>query len=81
MHLIPFFVLQDGSPLEATQVRNVLRKLIKLLNLNEKLYDTHLLRIGRSSDLFKQGFSIDTIKKLGCWKSNAVYTYIKTHVL
>ena len=72
-----FFVFQDKTPVKPTHVRRVLRKAIKSTGLNPFLYDTHSLRIGRTSDLLRLKYSIDTIKKLGCWKSNAVFRYLK----
>ena len=32
---------------------------------------------GWLSDLLKMGFTVETIKKLGRWRSNAVYAYLK----
>ena len=43
-----FFIHRDGSPLNSHQVRRVLRKLLKNLNLNPKYYGTHSFRIGQS---------------------------------
>ena len=72
-----FFVHQDGSPVTPAEVRNLLRQIITNLGLDAGLYDTHSLRIGRATDLFKKGISIDQIKKIGRWQSNAVYRYLK----
>ena len=72
-----FFVLSDGSPVKPNMVQNLLRKLIKRLHLDPRLYSTHSFRIGRSMDLFKYGFTVDQIKFLGRWKSNAVYKYLR----
>ena len=70
-------IFRDGTPLSAQQLRTVLRKALKNIGLNEKLYDLHSFRIGRATDLFKQGVSIDTIKHLGRWKSKTVYKYLR----
>ena len=58
-------------------VRILLKQLIKNIHLNPDNYNTMSLRIGRASDLLKFGFSIETIKRMGRWKSNAVYRYIR----
>ena len=71
------FVFSDGSNLKANHIRQLLRTTIRSFNLNDLLYDTHSLRIGRATDLFKYGVNIDDIKQLGRWKSNAVYKYLK----
>ena len=73
----PLFIFADGSPVKPSQVRAVLRDVIKSIHLDQSMYDTHSFRIGRAGDLMKQGYSLDTIKHLGRWKSNAVYRYLK----
>ena len=35
----------------------------------------HGIRLGHVTDLLNLGVSVETIKKLGRWKSNAVYVY------
>ena len=72
----PLFIFRDGSPVKPANVRNLLRKLLRRLNLNHKLYDTHSLRIGRATDLLKMGYSVQQIKLLGRWRSNAVFKYL-----
>ena len=72
-----FFVFADKSPVKAHQVRSTLRTPITRLDLDESLYDVHSFRIGRTCDLYKFGYSIDQIKSMGRWKSNAVYRYLK----
>ena len=72
-----FFVFRDRSVVKPHHLRTILRKCIANVNLNPLHYDCYLLRIGRSCDLMKAGVAIDTIKALGCWKSNAVFRYIR----
>ena len=45
--------------------------------LDSRLYNTHSLRTGCALDLLKLGLSVETIKKLGRWKSNTVFMYLK----
>ena len=73
----PFFVFSDHSAVKAEQARKLLKKAISKIGLNAKHYDVHGLRIGRASDLIKAGYSVEEVKRLGRWKSNAVYRYIK----
>ena len=61
----------------ADQTRQLLRKMLSSFGLNAELYDMHSLRIGRASDLIKQNYSIEQVKRMGRWKSNAVYKYIR----
>ena len=64
-------------PVRPAHVRSILRRILKTINLNYRLYDTHSFRMGRATDLRKAGFSIEDIKELGRWRSNAVYKYLK----
>ena len=72
-----FFIFQDRSPVKPIHVHNLLRILLKKLTLNADLYDCHSVRAGRASQLIKLGYTVDEVKRLGRWKSNAVYKYIK----
>ena len=72
----PFFIFTDRSPVKPEQMRSCLKKMINLMGLDSRLYSVHSLRAGRSSDLLNCGVSVETIKKLGHWKSNAVFRYL-----
>ena len=72
-----FFIFSDGSPLTSYHMRKLLRDTFQDMGLNSQIYDVHSFRIGRATDLFKMGKSIDTIKHLGRWKSNAIYKYLR----
>ena len=72
-----FFIFKDKSPVKPCHLRSVLRNLLDRLGLDSSLYDVHSFRIGRTCDLEKFGYSIDQIKAIGRWKSNAVYKYLK----
>ena len=74
-----FFVFADKSPVKPYHMRSTLRTLLNNLNLDGSLYDVHSYRIGRTCDLEKFGYSIDQIKSMGRWKSNAVYRYLKNY--
>ena len=74
-----FFVFSDNSQVPPSTVRALLKRLLSSLNLNADLYNFHSFRIGRTVDLFKYGVSIDRIKKLGRWKSNVVYKYLRDY--
>ena len=73
-----FFIFRKGEfPVKPHNIREVLKKCIKNLHLDDTLYSFHSLRIGRSSDLRKYGYTIDEIQTCGRWKSNAVYKYLR----
>ena len=73
----PFFVFADKSPVTQRQVTLVLKSCIKKAGFDETLYTGHGLRVGQTSDLYKIGLSVETIKKMGRWRSNAVYHYLR----
>ena len=72
----PFFVFQDRSPVQPLHMRTTLRKLLSICGYDATLFDTHSFRIGRATMLLDMGLSVETIKKLGHWESNCVYTYL-----
>ena len=72
-----FFVLSDGSNVTAAMLRNCLKESLIAEIFEPSLYLLHCLRSGRATDLSKLGLSVGTIKKLGCWKSNAVFKYLR----
>ena len=72
------FIFHDEQALRAEQLSRVLKSMIQKIGLNDSLYSIHSFRIGRTSDLVKFGFPIETVKWLGRWRSNAVYKYIRS---
>ena len=73
-----FFVFSDRTPVKPNNVRSVLRLIISRLGLDSSLYNVHSLRICEwTCDLEKFGYSVDKIKAMGHWRSNAVYRYLK----
>ena len=74
----PYFVFQDNSHVRPKHVRKVLKKALKNLGLEPKHYGTHSFRIGRASDLLKRGVPLEEIKRVGRWRSNAVFRYLRS---
>ena len=72
----PFFVFQDGSPVKPAHFRQCLNLTLTRAGYNPKYYSVHGMCTGRAHDLLKLGLSVETIKKLGRWKSNAVFRYL-----
>ena len=73
----PLFIFRDGSPVKVEMARNLLKLLITNLGLDASLYGLHSLRIGRTCDLVKFGFSMEEVKQKGRWTSNTVYKYMR----
>ena len=72
-----FFVFSDRTPVEPNHMRAVLKAAVKLIGLNSDLYSVSGFRSGRASDLVSMKIDLPTVKFLGRWKSNAVYTYLR----
>ena len=72
----PFFIFRDSNSVKPMHMCTVLKKMLQDSRYNGKLYNTHSLCAGRSVDLLKLGVSISKIRVLGCWRSNAVFTYL-----
>ena len=73
-----FFIFRDKTVVSAQNVQSLLKLILKKAGFDHRLYDTHSLRAGKSLDLLKAGVSVETIKQLGHWKSNTVFTYLKS---
>ena len=71
-------MFRDGTAVPPGHIRKTLKLMIKKAGFDHKFYRSHSLRAGRSCDLFRLGVSIENIKKLGHWKSNDIYRYLKS---
>ena len=72
-----FFVFKDKTPVSPFNARNTLKNCLTNLGLDHSMYGFHSLRIGRTTDLIKYNYSIEEVKRMGRWRSNVVYRYIK----
>ena len=72
-----FFVFRDNSPVKASDMRACLQKTLKSAGFNHTYYGLHSLRSGRTGDMVKLGLSVDKVQRIGRWKSNAVFKYLK----
>ena len=72
-----FFVYKDRSPVTPEKFRSILKESLDRMNYNSSLYNLHSLRIACCGDLYRWGLSVETIKKIGRWKSNAVFLYLR----
>ena len=63
----PLFIFKDKSPVASHHLRGILKLLIHRLGLRPNLYQVHGLRSGCATDMFRAGYTIEEIKKLGRW--------------
>ena len=74
----PIFIFKDRSPVKPVHLRLIMKKLLVAVGFDYGLYCFHGIRTGRACDLYKLGFSVETIRKMGRWKSSAIYTYLQS---
>lgn len=67
----------NGTPLTRYQFTSVLKKAIGFSNPLLSQYKAHSFRIGAATTAAKMGYSVDTIKTAGRWKSDAYKSYIR----
>lgn len=68
---------QNRDPLTRYQFTSILTKCISKMGLSASIFKSHSFRIGRATDLAKEGVSADNIQKLGRWRSNTFHKYIR----
>ena len=71
-----FFIFRDKTPVLARHFRGVLREALSALGLDCAFYGSHSLRAGNAVQMLETGISVETIRKLGRWKTNVVYRYL-----
>ena len=71
----PFFICRERMPIVPSMVNKVLKSAIQKCGIDVANYSMHGFRSGRSEDLLEKGISVETIRKLGRWKSKVVFTY------
>ena len=72
-----FFVFSDHKTVQPHHVHKLLKKMLSNARIDPSYYGFHSLRSGRLIDLLELRCLVETIKKLGRWKSNAVFRYLK----
>ena len=72
-----FFVFSDRSPVGPNHARQLLKTCLINLGLDPFVYGMHSFRVGRTSDLIKYNYSIEEVKRMGRWRSNVVFRYIR----
>ena len=73
----PFFIYGDRTPISPVAINKVLKMALGECGIDAKNFSMHGMRAGRAGDLLQLGVLVETIKKLGRWKSYAVFTYVQ----
>ena len=72
-----FFVFSDRQVVTQENFRESLRSVLTFLGLQASLYAPHSMRSGNAVQMVEtEGISVETVRKLGRWQSNAVYRYL-----
>ena len=73
----PLFCFRDGKPISRKFFFEHLKEHISAIGLNNKLYNTHSFRVGRTTDLALEGASDRQIALIGRWQLDAFKGYIR----
>eukprot|EP00731_Ephydatia_muelleri_P028120 Em0019g993a len=76
-HSTPLFHFRDGRPLTPKSFRSTFLSLVDQCGYDPAKYNTHSLHIGAATAAARVGLLIDTIQKLGRWRSKAYQTYTR----
>lgn len=77
----PAFCKYSGKPLRRTDVVHALEKSLQRAGLVRCMFNTHSFRIGKATDMAKDGSSHAQIALAGRWRSNAYLAYIRPSVI
>ena len=77
----PFFVNAEGVPETRDRVVRSFKACLSVVGYNPEEFNGHSFRIGRATDLAKDGYSSGQIKRTGRWRSDAFENYIRDSAL
>ena len=72
-----FFIFRDRNPVTSQNFRSVLKTTLEQSGFNYQLYNCSSFRSGRAVDLVRKNVSVESVRKLGRWRSSAIYRYLK----
>ena len=77
----PLFITKSAMPITRLQFWTVLKKCLNKLSRDAANFGMHSFRIGRCTDMVRDGYSDEKIKKIGRWKSTAFRAYNRPEVV
>ncbi len=75
------FCHSDKKHLTADYLRSMISKVITDLHLSPTVYNTHSFRIGKATDMHRDGYTDSQIMMAGRWSSSTYKKYIKPHII
>ena len=77
----PLYITRTGTFVTRSQFCSVLDRTLAMAGLDKNCFGTHSFRIGRCTDMAREGFSDTQIKLVGRWKSDAFKKYIRPNII
>jgi site-specific recombinase XerD len=71
-----FHQVKSPAKLSKCSPNSILKKLLKSIGVNPKLFSSHSCRKGGCSTAAARGISITVLKRHGRWRSDAIFAYI-----
>ena len=75
------FCTDTATQLTPKYVRQKLVTLLQIAGQDATAFNTHSFRIGRATDMYRQGYSDLQISKAGRWNTKAFLKYIKPQII
>lgn len=75
------FCAQTSAQITPKFVRQKMIALLKMAAQDSESFNTHSFRIGRATDMYRQGYSDLQIAKAGRWNTNAFLKYVKPQII
>ena len=77
----PFICHKDSKPFTRLELVTQLKKQLTQLHYNERHYNTHSFRIGKATEMSKNGASDGEISTFGRWRTSAFKKYLRPSIL
>ena len=71
----------NGKAMSRIEFLALLKEILEYCGFDSKLFNTHSFRIGRATEMVKEGYSLEQIRMAGRWSSDAFKTYIRVNNL
>ena len=75
------FMKGNGKAMSRIEFLALLKEILEYCGFDSKLFNTHSFRIGRATEMVKEGYSLEQIRMAGRWSSDAFKTYIRVNNL
>ncbi|KAM3911197.1 uncharacterized protein RB166_019888 [Leptodactylus fuscus] len=77
----PFLVHESGDPLTVFQFRSIFRRVLSSLGLDPSEYGTHSFRIGAATEASRAGLPVESVQRIGRWRSSCYASYVRPELL